>query len=645
MAKELIGRESEAQTPATADRSARRKPTTGKLPRQAATMGEIVQRLAGDDPPGSEDVRAALLAVQRTPGDRSSAQMAGASVGRGGKRSVQEVARSGFQGGGGPLPHIARVQASFGAHDISDVRSFTGPGTRAASRALSAEAYASGGRVGFADPAPSLHTVAHEAAHVIQQRAGIRLPGGIDRPGDAHERHADAVAEKVVRGESAERSLDTYFSARGASSPASGGDTSVQRSLGGELAADVDTGKNETTQTAERYATIIEKLAEAIAEKNKKGETLSINPDAVLAPMIYRLEKRDGDFSYETYGHLIEALKARGAILIDGQESGKVEEEATDKLVINLLLPGSGDRRWRTFAENMIGDGVATRKDMFSKLKEVSGDDKKTRSKLGVESGKLKYPTFYEHPGSIRTGLTYMIRGPGTTDSTSSHPSNNIANNVKTATAIVESYLRDWPEEKVKIRIMGHSRNGVTAALLTRGLRSAHAKLAIDSVIFDAVPGGDAKALHGYEEATLPDDPETDEDVNSTVIYSLMDDRAGFNPMLVYGAKRLILTHYSHHAGIEPGFTYDGKHLKGLGLLDLPDGLFIDAKLSAGKANLLTGPITDWDYIKIVLTVANMEKGGKNKNRLARIVKILEAFLKTKPDDLSEFDDLSEPDV
>lgn len=645
MAKELIGRESAAQTPATANRSVHRKPTTGKLPRQSATMGEIVQRLAGDDPPGSEDVRAALLAAQRTPGDRSSAQMSGASTGGGARRSVHEVALSGFQGGGSQLPHMARVQASFGAHDISDVRSFTGPGTLAASRALSAEAYASGDRVGFADPAPSLHTVAHEAAHVIQQRAGIRLPGGIDRPGDAHERHADAVAEKVVRGESAERSLDTYSSARGASSPASGGATSVQRSLGGELAADVDTGKSETTQTAERYATIIDKLAEAIAEKNKKGETLSINPDAVLAPMIYRLEKRDGDFSYETYGHLIEALKARGAILIDGQESGKVEEEATDKLVINLLLPGSGDRRWRTFAENMIGDGVATRKDMFSKLKEVSGDDKKTRSKLGVESGKLKYPTFYEHPGTIRTGLTYMIRGPGTTDSTSSHPSNNIASNVKTATAIVESYLKDWPEEKVKIRIMGHSRNGVTAALLTRGLRSAHAKLAIDSVIFDAVPGGDAKALHGYEEATLPDDPETDKDVNSTVIYSLMDDRAGFNPMLVYGAKRLILTHYSHHAGIEPGFTYDGKHHKGLGLLDLPPGLFIDAKLSAGKANLLTGPITDWDYIKIVLTVANMEKGGKNKNRLARIVKILEAFLKTKPDDLSEFDDLSEPDL
>ena len=65
----------------------------------------------------------------------------------------------------------------------------------------------------------------------------------------------------------------------------------------------------------------------------------------------------------------------------------------------------------------MIGDGVATRKDMFAKMKEVSGDDKKTRSKLGVESGKLKYPTFYEHPGTIRTGLTYMIRGPGTTDS------------------------------------------------------------------------------------------------------------------------------------------------------------------------------------------------------------------------------------
>src|SRR5262249_23192845 len=53
-----------------------------------------------------------------------------------------------------------------------------------------------------------LHTAAHEAAHVIQQRNGVRLPGGIDHPGDRHEQHADLVADRVVRGESVEELLD-----------------------------------------------------------------------------------------------------------------------------------------------------------------------------------------------------------------------------------------------------------------------------------------------------------------------------------------------------------------------------------------------------------------------------------------------------
>jgi hypothetical protein len=45
---------------------------------------------------------------------------------------------------------------------------------------------------------------------VVQQRAGIALPGGIGQAGDRHERHADAVAERVERGASAEPLLDAY---------------------------------------------------------------------------------------------------------------------------------------------------------------------------------------------------------------------------------------------------------------------------------------------------------------------------------------------------------------------------------------------------------------------------------------------------
>jgi hypothetical protein len=53
-----------------------------------------------------------------------------------------------------------------------------------------------------------LFTEAHEAAHVVQQRGGVQLKGGVGAAGDTYERHADAVATAVVRGESAESLLD-----------------------------------------------------------------------------------------------------------------------------------------------------------------------------------------------------------------------------------------------------------------------------------------------------------------------------------------------------------------------------------------------------------------------------------------------------
>ena len=73
---------------------------------------------------------------------------------------------------------------------------------------MGASAFATGDRVAFAD-APDLHTAAHEAAHVVQQRAGVQLKGGVGEVGDSYERHADAVADLVVQGKSAESLLDT----------------------------------------------------------------------------------------------------------------------------------------------------------------------------------------------------------------------------------------------------------------------------------------------------------------------------------------------------------------------------------------------------------------------------------------------------
>lgn len=120
---------------------------------------------------------------------------------------VHEAAAAGIAGGGGALPYGEAIAASFGRHDISDVSAHVGGPAEAACDAMGANAYATGTNIAFRG-APDLHTAAHEAAHVVQQRAGVSLSGGVGRAGDAYEQHADAVADAVVAGESAEAVLD-----------------------------------------------------------------------------------------------------------------------------------------------------------------------------------------------------------------------------------------------------------------------------------------------------------------------------------------------------------------------------------------------------------------------------------------------------
>ena len=60
-----------------------------------------------------------------------------------------------------------------------------------------------------------LHIAAHEAAHVVQQRGGVQLKGGVGEVGDAYEQHADQVADAVVQGKSAEALLDPYAGGAG----------------------------------------------------------------------------------------------------------------------------------------------------------------------------------------------------------------------------------------------------------------------------------------------------------------------------------------------------------------------------------------------------------------------------------------------
>lgn len=106
---------------------------------------------------------------------------------------------------GQAMPFLDAIQQSFGRHDVSQIRAHTDRRAATEAHAMGAEAFTRGADVSFSR-APSLHTAAHEAAHVIQQRGGAQITGGMG--GETYERHADAVADRVVHGQSSEVLLD-----------------------------------------------------------------------------------------------------------------------------------------------------------------------------------------------------------------------------------------------------------------------------------------------------------------------------------------------------------------------------------------------------------------------------------------------------
>jgi hypothetical protein len=134
-----------------------------------------------------EASRRSSLAGLRQVQQKAGAEAGGRDGEVGGR--VQEAAARGVASPTTALPHAERIQAAFGAHDVSKIQAHVGGSTAAE---MGANAYASGNHVVF-DRAPDLHTAAHEAAHVVQQARGVNLYGGVGQAGDRHEQEADAV--------------------------------------------------------------------------------------------------------------------------------------------------------------------------------------------------------------------------------------------------------------------------------------------------------------------------------------------------------------------------------------------------------------------------------------------------------------------
>jgi hypothetical protein len=166
------------------------------------------------------------------PVQRQSHASAGAS-------GVHEAAARGISAPATAMPHAGAIQAAFGpGHDVSPITAHVGGAAAEACHDMGASAFASGNHVAFTSQ-PDLHTAAHEAAHVVQQAHGVNLYGGVGQAGDAYERHADQVADRVVAGQSAADLLPSGSSG--------GTSTAVQRQ---DI---VHQTISETTDTGNRY--------------------------------------------------------------------------------------------------------------------------------------------------------------------------------------------------------------------------------------------------------------------------------------------------------------------------------------------------------------------------------------------------------
>ncbi|MEZ4364373.1 MAG: DUF4157 domain-containing protein [Kofleriaceae bacterium] len=112
---------------------------------------------------------------------------------------VTALAEGGLGGGGGALPHRESLESGFGV-DLGGVRAHTDGAAAQACTAMGAEAFAYGDNVAFASASPSRELVAHEVAHVIQQRSGAGPSSGVGQAGDSFEVEADHAAATVASG-------------------------------------------------------------------------------------------------------------------------------------------------------------------------------------------------------------------------------------------------------------------------------------------------------------------------------------------------------------------------------------------------------------------------------------------------------------
>lgn len=262
-----------------------------------------------------------------------------------GGADVHAAAAHGISGGGGALPHGDAIQRSFGGYDISQVQAHTDSAAAAGSASMGADAYATGSHVAFKG-APDLHTAAHEAAHVVQQDAGVSLSGGVGQVGDSYEKNADAVADAVVQGKSAEPLLGEM-----AGAPSAGGG-GVQQKVVQRKNEDTKP-KDDKTPTNEPPNDDAGAKEAALAEKR---DGIRKSMEAIVDPVVAELEARLGRVS------------SFGVDSVSVSDSWNTLCESEEWQNLTAVAGGEGDEKQVTAATDFLALAPDAMKDVNTSI-------------------------------------------------------------------------------------------------------------------------------------------------------------------------------------------------------------------------------------------------------------------------------------
>jgi hypothetical protein len=265
-----------------------------------------------------------------------------------GEATVHAAASRGVATPASSVPFSDALQRAFGRHDVSSIRAHTGPEAAASAQAMGADAYATGDHIVLGRGA-ELHTVAHEAAHVVQQRGGVQLKGGVGAAGDVYERHADAVADRVVAGQSAEDLLDhaTIAGARGAT-PA------VQCKEGQDDAKVLENQANLKGTDVEIPAL--------------EGALLATRKEAVKQGLLSRASLDAGLALSQAMTQLLPAVTAKGAFDRDAQDHAAA---AAQQLFTALQRETAGDKNFK-IVPSMTPSGAVTSQNPYTEEMRVT---------------------------------------------------------------------------------------------------------------------------------------------------------------------------------------------------------------------------------------------------------------------------------